>query len=182
MKTVKHLDCSLRDGGYYNNWDFKDDLINQYLQVLESINIEYCEIGFRFYKNKGFKGSCAFSTEEFLSSLRIPKNIKIAIMINANEIIENGEVIRGFVGIISNPNYRGDGVMISGVYDGGPGQNAGIRSGDIIKKVNGMKVDKIKDMQDIIGKSKPGDLVSFQIQRIGDILNTNVKVEKMPKL
>ena len=72
--------------------------------------------------------------------------------------------------------------MISGVYDGGPGQNAGIRSGDIIKKVNGMKVDKIKDMQDIIGKSKPGDLVSFQIQRISDILNTNVKVEKMPKL
>ncbi len=98
------------------------------------------------------------------------------------QIIENGEVIRGFVGIISNPNYRGDGVMISGVYDGGPGQNAGIRGGDIIKKVNGMKVDKIKDMQDIIGKSKPGDLVSFQIQRIGDILNTNVKVEKMPKL
>ena len=93
MKTVKHLDCSLRDGGYYNNWDFKDDLINQYLQVLESINIDYCEIGFRFYKNKGFKGSCAFSTEEFLSSLRIPKNIKIAIMINANEIVENGEVI-----------------------------------------------------------------------------------------
>ena len=93
MKTVKHLDCSLRDGGYYNNWDFKDDLINQYLQVLESIDIDYCEIGFRFFKNKGFKGSCAFSTEEFLSSLRIPKNIKIAIMINANEIIENGELV-----------------------------------------------------------------------------------------
>ena len=33
------------------------------------------------------------------------------------QIIENGEVIRGFVGIISNPNYRGDGVMISGVYN-----------------------------------------------------------------
>ena len=93
MKTVKHLDCSLRDGGYYNNWDFKHDLINQYLQVLESINIDYCEIGFRFYRNKGFKGSCAFSSEEFLSSLRIPKNLKIAIMINANELIENGELI-----------------------------------------------------------------------------------------
>ena len=87
MKAVKHLDCSLRDGGYYNNWDFKDDLINQYLQVLESIKVDYCEIGFRFYNNKGFKGSCAFSSEEFLSSLKIPKDLKIAIMINANEII-----------------------------------------------------------------------------------------------
>ena len=93
MKTVKHLDCTLRDGGYYNNWDFKDDLIKQYLQVLDSINVNNCEIGFRFYNNKGFKGSCAFSSEEFLCSLKIPKNIKISIMINANEIIENGELI-----------------------------------------------------------------------------------------
>lgn len=93
MNPIKHLDCSLRDGGYYNNWDFNNDLINQYLGVLESINIDCCEIGFRFYKNKGFKGSCAFSTEEFLSSLEIPKNLKIAIMINAGELIENDELI-----------------------------------------------------------------------------------------
>ena len=89
---IKHLDCSLRDGGYYNNWDFSDNLINQYLQVLESINIEFCEIGFRFFKNNGFKGSCAFTTEEFLESLTIPKNLKIAIMINGNDLISNGEL------------------------------------------------------------------------------------------
>lgn len=90
MNIVKHLDCSLRDGGYYNSWDFSDDLINEYLQVLESINVDFCEIGFRFFNNNGFKGSCAFSTEEFLKSLIIPENIKIAIMINAKELISNG--------------------------------------------------------------------------------------------
>ena len=93
MDKIKHLDCSLRDGGYYNNWDFDNDLINLYLQVLDSINIDFCEIGFRFYKNNGFKGSCAFTTEEFLESLTIPKSIKIAIMINANELISNEELI-----------------------------------------------------------------------------------------
>jgi 4-hydroxy 2-oxovalerate aldolase len=93
MHNIKHLDCSLRDGGYYNNWDFKDNFINEYLKVLESINIDFCEIGFRFFKNKGFKGSCAFSTEEFLSTLKIPKTVKIAIMINAGELIEEGELI-----------------------------------------------------------------------------------------
>ena len=91
MDNIKHLDCSLRDGGYYNNWDFNNDLINQYLQVLESINIDFCEIGFRFLNNNGFKGSCAFTTEEFLNSIIIPNNLRIAIMINANELVSNGE-------------------------------------------------------------------------------------------
>ena len=50
------------------------------------------------------------------------------------QIIENGEVIRGFVGIISNPNYRGDGVMISGVYNGGPGQKANMREVILLRK------------------------------------------------
>ena len=28
---LKILDCTLRDGGYYNNWDFSKDLIEDYL-------------------------------------------------------------------------------------------------------------------------------------------------------
>ena len=87
MKNLVHLDCSLRDGGYYNNWDFSEEFINSYLQVLESIKVDYCEIGFRFTKNMGFKGSCAFTSEKFLDSLQIPNDLKIAIMLNANELV-----------------------------------------------------------------------------------------------
>ena len=89
MHKLVHLDCSLRDGGYYNNWDFSEKLINNYLKVLESVNVEYSEIGFRFKKNSGFRGACAFTSEEFLNSLDIPENLKIAIMINASDFIEN---------------------------------------------------------------------------------------------
>ena len=39
------------------------------MRVLESLNIDYCELGFRFAKNSGFKGSCAFTTEKFINSL-----------------------------------------------------------------------------------------------------------------
>ena len=92
MHKIKHLDCTLRDGGYYNNWDFKDSLINKYLKVIDSLNIDYCEIGFRFLKNSGFRGSCAFTSEDFLSTLEIPQNLKIAVMINANEFIKDKKV------------------------------------------------------------------------------------------
>ena len=33
-----------------------------------------------------------FTTEEFLESLTIPQNLKIAIMINGNDLISNGEL------------------------------------------------------------------------------------------
>ena len=92
MNKIIHLDCSLRDGGYYNNWDFPEKLINEYLNVLGMIQVDYCEIGFRFIKNSGFKGSCAFTSEEFLNSLQIPENLKIAIMLNSSEFINNNQL------------------------------------------------------------------------------------------
>ena len=91
MNKLIHLDCSLRDGGYYNNWDFDEQLINNYLQVLSYIGVDYCEIGFRFLKNAGFKGACAFTSEEFLNSLEIPKNLNIAVMLNASDLVHNNE-------------------------------------------------------------------------------------------
>ena len=106
MNKIIHLDCSLRDGGYYNNWDFSEEFINSYLNVLEIINVDYCEIGFRFAKNNGFKGSCAFTTEEFINALSIPKKLKIAVMINASDLVNNKklnfETIKKLIPVKSN--------------------------------------------------------------------------------
>ena len=41
---IKVLDCTLRDGGYYNNWFFKKELINEYLKVMGMLKIDYVEI------------------------------------------------------------------------------------------------------------------------------------------
>ena len=85
---LKLLDCTFRDGGYYNNWNFDIDLINKYLKVMSEIKVDYVEIGFRSGEKKEFKGACAYSTDEFLNNLKIPKNLKIAVMINGSEIIK----------------------------------------------------------------------------------------------
>ncbi|MDC3095319.1 aldolase catalytic domain-containing protein [Prochlorococcus sp. AH-716-M06] len=88
MKSVKILDCTLRDGGYYNNWEFPEDLINAYIKSMNSAKIDILEIGFRSLINDSFKGPLAFSKDEFLDTLVIPKNITIAVMINSFEINE----------------------------------------------------------------------------------------------
>ncbi len=89
QKKIIHLDCTLRDGGYYNNWDFKEELINDYLEAISLAGIEIAEIGFRFINKIGFKGACAFSSEEFLKNINIPSNLSIGIMLNSSDLVED---------------------------------------------------------------------------------------------
>ena len=42
------LDCTLRDGGYYNNWDFNEINIQKYLNLINQTPIKFVELGFRF--------------------------------------------------------------------------------------------------------------------------------------
>lgn len=79
------LDCTLRDGGYYNAWDFSPDLIHQYLYAMHAAGVDIVELGFRTLKNKGFKGPCAFTTDAFISSLTIPEGLIVSVMVNGSE-------------------------------------------------------------------------------------------------
>lgn len=80
------IDCTLRDGGYYNNWDFPVSLINDYLMAMKLAKVDIVEIGFRFLNNDGFKGSCAFSSDDFIRSLKIPDDLTIGVMVNASDL------------------------------------------------------------------------------------------------
>ena len=89
MNKIKILDCTLRDGGYYNNWDFSNEIVNDYLKVMSIVGIDYVELGFRSFKAKSFKGPTWYTTESYLNSLFIPKNLTIGVMVNAAELISH---------------------------------------------------------------------------------------------
>jgi len=63
MMKIKTIDWSLRDGGYYNNWDFSPELIREYLAGMSAVKVDFVDIGFRSAKNQGFRGGCAFSAD-----------------------------------------------------------------------------------------------------------------------
>ena len=92
MKKIYHLDCTLRDGGYYNNWNFPIHLIEKYLQSMAEIKVDYVEIGFRSLEKKEFKGACAYSTDEFINTIKVPGSIKLAVMVNASELVKNSNI------------------------------------------------------------------------------------------
>ena len=90
-KKLKILDCTLRDGGYYNNWDFDNELVEIYLKSMGDAFIDVVEIGFRSPPKNSFMGPYVYSLDEHLESLPLPKNILIGVMINAKEYIKTPE-------------------------------------------------------------------------------------------
>jgi len=85
--NIKLLDCTLRDGGYYNNWDFEPGLVQRYLMAMASCGIDMVEIGFRLKPAHTFRGAFAYSTDDYLANLNVPANLKLAVMINASEFV-----------------------------------------------------------------------------------------------
>jgi len=83
----KVLDCTLRDGGYHNKWNFDIDIINQYLNAMKIAKVDVVELGFRFLKSDSFLGSCAFSKDNFLETLTIPNSLEVAVMVNCSDLI-----------------------------------------------------------------------------------------------
>lgn len=83
---IQLLDCTLRDGGYYTNWDFSASLIDEYLRAMKGAQIDVVELGFRFLKNEGFKGACAYTTDNFLRTLSIPPELTLGVMVNGSDL------------------------------------------------------------------------------------------------
>ena len=90
MKKISFVDCTLRDGGYYNNWDFSPDLINKYLKAVSAAGVDVVELGFRFIDTEGFKGPCAYTSDNFLRGLEIPPDLTVAVMVNAADLFLQG--------------------------------------------------------------------------------------------
>ena len=90
-KQIKILDCTLRDGGYYNNWDFDHELVELYLKSMEDASIDIIEIGFRSPPKRSFMGPYVYALDDHLESLPLPKNILIGVMINAKDYLNESE-------------------------------------------------------------------------------------------
>ncbi len=89
---IKLLDCTLRDGGYYTNWDFNEKLVKNYLKYIENLPIEYIEIGYRSNVNNGYCGEYFYLPKATLEFIKQNSNKKIAIMLNLKEFYNSNNL------------------------------------------------------------------------------------------
>jgi 4-hydroxy 2-oxovalerate aldolase len=87
-KKVKLLDCTLRDGGYYNNWNFDLKNVKKYLKQIYLSNIDVVELGFNFFQKNSNYGKFAFVDSNVIKKIPKNKNTKIALMINGSDFFK----------------------------------------------------------------------------------------------
>ena len=111
-----------------------------------------------------------------------PTGIGFATPINlarsvAEQLIRNGKVTRGLLGISTQPVTEGirlalglrtrNGVLVSAVDPGLPGDKAGIRPGDVIVTIDGKPIPDARWFQSEVARRSPGTNVTFSLGRMG---------------
>ena len=83
---MKILDCTLRDGGYYTNWDFDQDIVKTYLESFNHLPVEYLEVGYRSVAKKEYFGEYFYCPIKTLTRLKGISQKKLVIILNEKDV------------------------------------------------------------------------------------------------
>jgi serine protease Do len=108
-------------------------------------------------------------------SFAIPSNLVQKII---RDIREFGVTQRGFLGInIEDMNDEmakklglpsPDGVYVRSITAGGASEEAGLRAGDVIVSCNGINIKSMPELQELIGRNRPGNTMELEFLRGGN--------------
>ena len=117
-------------------------------------------------------------------SFAIPVNIVKKV---SADLLEFGEVQRAFLGIsirdldakLAEEKHIKTikGVYVNTVTGGGAGESAGLRDGDVIVKIANQDVNNVPELQEQVGKFRPGDKIMVSVQRNGEIKDIEVTLK-----
>lgn len=106
------------------------------------------------------------------------------------QIVANGEVTRGWVGVEIRELVRDldapaggqmtSGAMIAGVLRGSPAERAGLRPGDILVAMDDQDVRGAREMLEMVAARTPGDTSRFRVRRNASELELDVRIGRRP--
>ena len=113
----------------------------------------------------------------------IPINMALSIM---EQLLETGEVQRGFLGVYAqdlSPDLaeafglpKQSGAVVNKVLENSPAEKAGLKTGDIVIKIDGKPVRNSSDVRNQIGLRRVGEKIVFDVLRNGDTHKIEVEI------
>jgi serine peptidase DegS len=106
------------------------------------------------------------------------------------DIIKYGRVIRGWIGIVPEDISETEaqqlglargGVVVANLYADSPGQEAGIKPGDLLLAIDGTPVTSAEEANASIATRKPGSTLTLHDQRGSSQFDVKVRVAEPPR-
>jgi serine protease Do len=103
-----------------------------------------------------------------------------------DDLVEYGVVQRAVLGIeivnVNDPRLEADvdeltGVYVNNVYEKSAAELAGLKKGDVITEINKTKVTNVAELQDLVARNRPGDVVDVTYIREGKTKTVSAKLK-----
>ena len=117
----------------------------------------------------------------------IPVDIAREVM---DALIRDGHMTRGWIGVQPRdltPEFADsfqlpvhEGVLVTGVLRDGPAAQAGLKPGDVVTAIGGVKISNTAQLLRAVGALKPPSAAVLAVQRGSDAMTLNVPVAKRP--
>lgn len=107
-------------------------------------------------------------------------------------LIKDGQVTRGWIGVeprdLTPEMFEAvgvearSGVLISGVLQGGPAADGGVRPGDVVTAVDGKLIVNTAQLLHAVAALRPGEQATLGLQRGSQAMEVKVTVAKRPAI
>jgi len=122
-------------------------------------------------------------------SFAVPSNIAKKVI---EDILEYGNVQYGFLGVTGTSlnSFRAkelnvedtEGFFINGIDKESGANSAGIRIGDIIKNIDGIKISKFSDLKGYLNTKRPNDIVEINLKRDNETKKVKVQLNRNERI
>ncbi|MFL6658324.1 MAG: DegQ family serine endoprotease [Massilia sp.] len=103
-----------------------------------------------------------------------------------DQIVATGKVQHAKLGVMVQEVNQGfadsfkldspEGALVANVERGGAADKAGIKSGDVIRKLNGQPIVASGDLPAMLGLARPGDKVALEVWRDGKVVHIDARL------
>jgi putative serine protease PepD len=98
----------------------------------------------------------------------------------AEELVAVGHVRTVWLGIRGTSATDGTGVIVAALLGGAPAANAGLRTGDVIRRVDGRPVTSMTSLRMVLRRRHPGERVTVVYERAGKRRSAAVDLTERP--
>ena len=120
-------------------------------------------------------------------SFAVPIDVAMEV---ADQLKSSGRVSRGWLGVeIQQVNRelaesfgleQPRGALVTRVFPGSPGEEGGLRAGDVITEFDGQSIDRWGELPHFVGRARPGGKARIDLVRDGEKVTIELEIGELP--